>query len=233
MQPRLTRSTRESIIGGVCGGLGEYFNIDPIIVRLIFVLVTLTSGVGLPVYILLWLLMPKDTKVAQQMAASGQPATSYSQPQATYRGSQTAQDAASQGNVNVSMGQPAQTVQHQQQAAARTVARQAPPPPSAYKFDPQTGKPIEIPEPSTGETIRLEFDPPPRASVQYTPQPGTFHPKPPTTPLQQRNRNWRKLGIILVGMGGLVLLNQLGVSMGLIVPPLMIVAGLVLLKRKD
>ena len=59
MQPRLMRSRTEVIVAGVCGGLAEYFAIDPVIVRLIFVLVTLTSGIGLLVYPVLWLVMPK------------------------------------------------------------------------------------------------------------------------------------------------------------------------------
>src|SRR5215211_6147998 len=59
MQPRLMRSRTEVIIAGVCGGLAEYFAIDPVIVRLIFVLVTLTTGIGVIVYPVLWLVMPK------------------------------------------------------------------------------------------------------------------------------------------------------------------------------
>ena len=59
MQPRLTRSRTEVIIAGVCGGLAEYFAIDPVIVRLIFVLVTLTSGIGLLIYPILWMVMPR------------------------------------------------------------------------------------------------------------------------------------------------------------------------------
>jgi phage shock protein C len=59
MKSRLMRSRRDAVIAGVCGGLGEYFNIDPVIVRLIFVLATLTSGIGLVLYPVLWLIMPK------------------------------------------------------------------------------------------------------------------------------------------------------------------------------
>ena len=59
MQSRLMRSRRDAVIAGVCGGLGEYFNIDPVIVRLIFVLATLTSGIGFVLYPVLWLIMPK------------------------------------------------------------------------------------------------------------------------------------------------------------------------------
>jgi phage shock protein C len=67
MQSRLMRSRRDKVIAGVCGGLGEYFNIDPVVVRLIFVLATLTSGIGFVLYPVLWLIMPK--------APSGMPPT--------------------------------------------------------------------------------------------------------------------------------------------------------------
>jgi phage shock protein PspC (stress-responsive transcriptional regulator) len=58
MERRLYRSRTEKIIAGVCGGLAEYFNTDPTIVRLIWVLVTLLGGAGILAYIILWILMP-------------------------------------------------------------------------------------------------------------------------------------------------------------------------------
>lgn len=137
MQPRLTRSTTESMVAGVCGGLAEYFNIDPVIVRLIFVLVTLTSGLGLPVYLVLWILMPKAS----------------------------AEHSATGETVNLSLPQDV--------------------PPDAYA--------------------------------------------PPSTP---RGRSWRTLGLILIGIGALVLLEQVGIDMSLIFPALLIAAGVILLRRK-
>ncbi len=50
MEKRLHRSRTEKIIGGVCGGLGEYFDIDPTIVRLITVLLFFAHGVGAMAY---------------------------------------------------------------------------------------------------------------------------------------------------------------------------------------
>ena len=55
---RLYRSRKDSMIGGVAGGLGEYFKLDPVIVRLIFVLLTLAGGGGVLIYILLWIFIP-------------------------------------------------------------------------------------------------------------------------------------------------------------------------------
>lgn len=56
---KLYRSTDDYIVGGVCAGLGEYFNIDPVIVRILFILLTLGNGVGLVVYIILMIVLPK------------------------------------------------------------------------------------------------------------------------------------------------------------------------------
>ncbi|WP_298817311.1 PspC domain-containing protein [Chloroflexus sp.] len=56
---RLLRS-RERLVAGVAGGLARYFNVDPVIVRLIFVLLGLMNGMGVVLYLVLWLLMPNE-----------------------------------------------------------------------------------------------------------------------------------------------------------------------------
>jgi phage shock protein C len=55
---RLTRSRTERMIGGVCGGLGAYLEIDPTLIRLLFVLGLLFGGHGLLLYLVLLLVMP-------------------------------------------------------------------------------------------------------------------------------------------------------------------------------
>ena len=57
---KLRRSNTDSVIAGVCGGLGEYFNTDPTIVRLLFVAFALVAGGGLLLYLILWLLIPQE-----------------------------------------------------------------------------------------------------------------------------------------------------------------------------
>ncbi len=57
---KLYRSQDQRMLGGVCGGLGEYFNIDPIIVRLIFIAFALIGGGGLLLYLIMWLLIPLE-----------------------------------------------------------------------------------------------------------------------------------------------------------------------------
>ena len=61
MEKRLYRSPTERRIAGICGGLAEYFNVDPVLVRVIFVLLLL-SGVGFFAYIILWLVLPVREK---------------------------------------------------------------------------------------------------------------------------------------------------------------------------
>jgi phage shock protein C len=58
---RLYRSGKERILGGVCGGLGEYLDMDPTIVRLIWILLTLLSvGLGIVFYIIAWFIIPRN-----------------------------------------------------------------------------------------------------------------------------------------------------------------------------
>ena len=56
---RLYKSDTNRVIGGVCGGLGEYFGIDPIIIRIIAVALIFVHGAGLLAYLIAWLCMPK------------------------------------------------------------------------------------------------------------------------------------------------------------------------------
>lgn len=59
MYKKLYRSVTDKMIGGVCGGLAEYFAIDPVIVRLIFVLAVIFGGSGILAYIILWIVIPQ------------------------------------------------------------------------------------------------------------------------------------------------------------------------------
>ncbi len=58
-EKRLTRSASDKMVAGVCAGLGQYFNLDPVLVRLIFVALALAGGPGLLVYIILWIVLPE------------------------------------------------------------------------------------------------------------------------------------------------------------------------------
>ncbi len=66
MEKRLYRSTTDRHIAGVCGGLGEYFKVDPSIFRIIFVLLFLGGSAGFWIYLILALVLPNDYEVRRQ-----------------------------------------------------------------------------------------------------------------------------------------------------------------------
>ena len=60
MEKKLTRSTSNRMLAGVCSGIAEYFGIDPTVVRVAYVLLSVfTAFAGLIVYLILWLLIPE------------------------------------------------------------------------------------------------------------------------------------------------------------------------------
>jgi phage shock protein PspC (stress-responsive transcriptional regulator) len=60
VEKRLQRSRTEKMIGGVCGGLATYFSVDPTLVRVLWVAMTLFVGVGILLYLILWVVMPLE-----------------------------------------------------------------------------------------------------------------------------------------------------------------------------
>jgi len=76
---KLRRSSRERMWAGVAGGLGEYFDVDPVLVRLIWVVGTVvTAGLFVAVYIVLWVIMPSDTDLpaSERRMPDAQPVSS-------------------------------------------------------------------------------------------------------------------------------------------------------------
>ncbi|PDW03535.1 PspC domain-containing protein [Candidatus Viridilinea mediisalina] len=193
MQPRLSRSNHERMLGGVCGGIAEYFNIDPVIVRLIFVLITLSYGFGLLAYLLFWFIMPTAPTLHYQGRSD------HVDAQQDLFGQQ-----AQQRNQEVFVGQ-------RSAQAGRTGPDQ--------HFDPVSGLPLNPDRPATGRTVNLGTPPDDHMSpyAQSAPQPV---------------RRWKSLGVILVGIGGVILLEQLGINLSLLFPVLLIVAGVVLMRRR-
>jgi phage shock protein C len=68
---KLYRSQNDKMIAGVCSGLGQFFGIDPTVVRLLFVFTALLGASSILVYIVLWIVVPPDVM----------PTTSYIPPQ--------------------------------------------------------------------------------------------------------------------------------------------------------
>ncbi len=60
---KLTRSAKDSKIAGVCGGLGKYLNIDPNILRIIFILLIFFGTTGLWIYLIMWIILPVDPMI--------------------------------------------------------------------------------------------------------------------------------------------------------------------------
>lgn len=73
---RMYRDPDRRMLGGVCGGMGAYFNIDPVILRIIFiVLLILTNVVMVFIYIILWIAVPKARTTAEKLEMRGEDAT--------------------------------------------------------------------------------------------------------------------------------------------------------------
>ncbi len=56
---KLYRSKKNRVLAGVCGGIGEYFNVDPTIIRLLWVIFALMGGTGILAYIIAWIIIPE------------------------------------------------------------------------------------------------------------------------------------------------------------------------------
>ncbi|MBW6470726.1 MAG: PspC domain-containing protein [Methanosarcinaceae archaeon] len=59
MNKRLYRSKNNSMIAGVCGGMGEYLDMDPTFIRLLWILFILAGGSGILAYIIAWIVIPQ------------------------------------------------------------------------------------------------------------------------------------------------------------------------------
>jgi len=60
MEPKRLYRSRQRMLGGVCGGVADYFNIDKTIARLIFAALVLAYGTGIWLYLLMWIIVPEE-----------------------------------------------------------------------------------------------------------------------------------------------------------------------------
>lgn len=58
-EKRLTRSRHDRMIAGVAAGVAEYFDLDPALIRIVFVILLLAASGGFWIYLLLWIVMPE------------------------------------------------------------------------------------------------------------------------------------------------------------------------------
>ncbi len=69
---KLYRDPDDRVLGGVCSGLGAFFNLDPLIVRLIFVILFFGYGSSIIIYLILWIVVPKAANTAQRLEMKGE-----------------------------------------------------------------------------------------------------------------------------------------------------------------
>ncbi len=62
MEPKRLYRSRERMLGGVCGGVADYFGMDKTIARLIFAALVLAYGTGFWLYLLMWIIVPEEPK---------------------------------------------------------------------------------------------------------------------------------------------------------------------------
>jgi phage shock protein PspC (stress-responsive transcriptional regulator) len=79
---RLYRSAKSKVFGGVAGGIAEYFDIDPIIIRLLFVIIAFAGGGGAIVYLILWIALPLEPLTIYNMNMGSADAADAGNPDA-------------------------------------------------------------------------------------------------------------------------------------------------------
>lgn len=132
---RLTRSSRERMLTGVAGGMAEYFDLDPVVVRLIWVgAAVVTGGLAIPAYLVMWMVMPRDDGTPTIRPFGGQSrvgepvgaAAASTGSAAADPGAPPTWDPAVEAGANPSVDPAAET----------SYASTAPPPPSDFGAPP-------------------------------------------------------------------------------------------------
>lgn len=145
---RLARSNTDRIIGGVAGGVANYLQVDPTLVRLGFVLLVLVGGVSPVIYLILWAVLPNETSLNHGFSQQLRENISEMEQRAT----QVASKVSSQVNQFVGE-QSKQSQQPSQPSVSSDQARQVNQPASPYTYP--TGQPQQNDGPTTGPTKRL------------------------------------------------------------------------------
>lgn len=104
MHDRLYRSRQNRIIGGVAAGLGEYLNLDPVLIRILFVIVTLLNGLGIVIYIIFWIIVPEnDYEQPEVVSSTSSTATDVESP-SNYRSETKVKQNKKSGNGRIIAG---------------------------------------------------------------------------------------------------------------------------------
>jgi len=65
MKRRLTRDTKNAVLGGVAAGFADYFGVDPVLARIVFIALAFLNGFGVVAYVVGWIIMPRDDRGAE------------------------------------------------------------------------------------------------------------------------------------------------------------------------
>jgi phage shock protein C len=100
MSRRLYRSRADRILGGVCGGLGAHFDADPVIFRLLFILMTVMGGSGILIYLVMLVVIPREPgpREAAAVPSPGEPVPALAE------GDAPAEEPAPPGKPNRGLG---------------------------------------------------------------------------------------------------------------------------------
>ncbi|HRR92978.1 MAG TPA: PspC domain-containing protein, partial [Bacteroidales bacterium] len=70
---RMYRDPDNRMIGGVCAGIAAYWHIEPLVIRIIFLALVFAGGLGLLIYLILWIVLPEARTTAQKIEMRGEP----------------------------------------------------------------------------------------------------------------------------------------------------------------
>lgn len=72
---KMFRNPDDKVIGGICSGISAYFGIDPVVIRLLFVLLIFFGGTGIILYLILWIIIPEARTITDKIEMKGEPVT--------------------------------------------------------------------------------------------------------------------------------------------------------------
>jgi len=70
---RIYRDPDNRVLGGICSGMGAYWQIDPLVIRILFLIAFFGFGIGLIIYLILWIVIPEARTAAQKLEMKGEP----------------------------------------------------------------------------------------------------------------------------------------------------------------
>jgi phage shock protein C len=250
MPSRLYRSRSQKMIAGVSGGLGEYFDVDPVLIRLLFVVTAFISGAGILAYIVLWIVVPLEGDDSPRMDALRRDFDDISSRVRDHIDpwGGPSRPASPTASANVGSAAPAPG------SSAAEPAASSGEPATSSAANPDAGlvdDPLELPrEPSEPAATSERPNDEPRSHADSGPEtagPGAAYGPPgpdpawyagsmpgaydqaSAPPADRRRRRQHWAGAILILVGLLVLGNNLGLlrwaEPAYVVPLILVVAG--------